>query len=298
MQPVLHEIIACVPDWANARKISIDLLPGGMTNQNYRITVDGQSFVLRVSGSNTALLGINRNNECDITRAAARIGIAPEVVYCIEPEGHLVTRFIPGRKVSRADTQQPELSSRLAQVLKRIHALPPMNAAFSPFRSIEAYSTAAAQLGSTFPANFDWFMDQMHVIEHTERAHPTPAALCHNDFVRGNLLYDTTIAVLDWEYAGMGNIFFDLATIVLDNRLSAEQERWFLECYFGNLRPEYQEHLTRMKRIWLLREAVWGLLQSKISDIDFDFQGYAAARFVRLAHHLTTGSDTEMVVKR
>jgi thiamine kinase-like enzyme len=297
MLSVLHEIIRRVPDWTHAQAISIDLLPGGMTNQNYRITVDSQPFVLRVSGPNTPLLGINRRNECAITRAAGLIGIAPEVVYCSEPEGHLVTRFICGHKLSRADLQRPELSAHLAQILKQIHALPPVDATFSPFRSIESYHTAAARLGSTFPANFDWFIAQMYTIEQAERAHPIPDSLCHNDLVRGNLVNDTTITVLDWEYAGMGNFFFDLATVILDNRFSADQERWFLECYFGTIHPDYGEHLGRMKCIWLLREAVWGLLQAQISDIAFDFQGYAAARFARLAHYLTTGTDTEVTIQ-
>lgn len=178
----IHELIARVPDWASAREISLARFLGGMTNWNYHITVDGQHFVLRVSGPNTALLGINRSNECVITRAAARIGIAPEVVYFIEPEGHLVTRFISGCKISGRDMQRPEMSYQLAQILKRIHALPPMDITFSPFRSIDAYSTAAAHLGSTFPANFDWLMEQMHAIEQAERAQPMPAALCHNDW--------------------------------------------------------------------------------------------------------------------
>jgi thiamine kinase-like enzyme len=297
MFPALHQIITRVPDWSNARVISIDLLPGGMTNQNYRITVDGQPFVLRVSGPSTALLGINRSTECAITRMAGQLGIAPEVVYCIEPEGHLITRFIPGYKLSRTDMQRPELSYHLAQILKRIHALPPIDVTFSPFHSIEAYVSAAAQLGSSFPANFDWFLAQMYAIEQAELEHPTPASLCHNDLVRGNLVNDTTITVLDWEYAGMGNIFFDLATVVLDNRFSADQERWFLECYFGTVQPDYADQLARMKCIWLLREAVWGLLQAQISEIAFDFQGYAAARFARLAHYLTTGTDTDVAIQ-
>jgi thiamine kinase len=292
MRPTPHEIIVRIPDWTHAQQISSERLPGGMTNRNYLITVDGQRFVLRVSGPNTTLLGINRSTEHAIIRAAAQIGIAPEVVYGIEPEGHLVTRFILGRKLSREDTRRPEVSYQLAQLLKRIHALPAVDATFSPFRSIESYSAAVAQLGSSLPVNFEWFLEQMYAIEQAERRHPAPVCLCHNDFVRGNLVYDTTITVLDWEYAGMGNIFFDLATVVLDNRFSADQERWFLECYFGTIRLEFSEHLTRMKRIWLLCEAVWGLLQSKIADIDFDFQGYAAARFARLEHHITTGMDT------
>src|SRR5437867_12280722 len=56
----LEEAIAHVPMWAGATDLTISVLAGGITNRNFRVTVRGESFVLRVSAENTELLGINR----------------------------------------------------------------------------------------------------------------------------------------------------------------------------------------------------------------------------------------------
>src|SRR5882762_5590400 len=85
-----------VPRLAQAKNLSATFLAGGITNQNYRVEADGESFVLRVPGENTALLGIDRRYEAHNHGVAAAAGVAPEVVGLIEPEGCLVTRFIGG----------------------------------------------------------------------------------------------------------------------------------------------------------------------------------------------------------
>ena len=72
------------------------MLGGGITNHNLKVEVDGEAYVLRVAGKDTSLLGIDRTVEHEATRAAAALGVGPEVVAFVEPEGWLVTRFIDG----------------------------------------------------------------------------------------------------------------------------------------------------------------------------------------------------------
>ena len=74
-------------------------LTGGVTNLNYKIDADGKSYVLRICGQDTDKLGIRRDVEYCANLAAGQLGIAPEVLYCIEPEGYLVTRFIKARRL-------------------------------------------------------------------------------------------------------------------------------------------------------------------------------------------------------
>ncbi len=64
----------------------------GLTNANYRVDVNGERFVLRVSGDNTERLGINRQHEFTALKNAAAIGLGPEVFAFMLPESHLVTR--------------------------------------------------------------------------------------------------------------------------------------------------------------------------------------------------------------
>ena len=66
---------------------SVEALGGGITNHNFRVTVGGELFVLRIGGRDTAVLGIDRRVEHEASLAAAALGIGPEVVAFVEPEG-------------------------------------------------------------------------------------------------------------------------------------------------------------------------------------------------------------------
>jgi aminoglycoside phosphotransferase (APT) family kinase protein len=151
----LEEAISRVPHWAGATDLQTSFLAGGITNQNYRVDVGGESFVLRIGGANTEQLGINRAYEHAANVAAAGLGIAPEVIYFIEPEGYLVTHFIAGRPLPPAEIGQSENIRRVAAALRQIHALPPFAATFSPFRTIEDYTQTAQRYNVIFPDTFE-----------------------------------------------------------------------------------------------------------------------------------------------
>ena len=83
--------------WAG-RDARLEPLGGGITNRNFKVTVGDEAFVLRIGGKDTELLGIDRDAEHAASRIAAELGLAPEVVGFVEPEGYLVTRFVEDRK--------------------------------------------------------------------------------------------------------------------------------------------------------------------------------------------------------
>ena len=72
----VKQIIARIPGWSQARNLKVERIEG-LTNMNYRVTVDGERYVLRVSGENTARLGINRSHEFVALENAAEAGIGP-----------------------------------------------------------------------------------------------------------------------------------------------------------------------------------------------------------------------------
>ena len=124
-------------------------LEGGITNRNYRLRWGGRDCVLRLPGKDTELLGIDRRTECEATRAAAAAGVGPEVV-AFEPRlGCLVTLFIEGGPVAAEELRGriPEL----ADILRRIHAGPPLPTAFDPFAVVEAYRRVAEGRGGEIP---------------------------------------------------------------------------------------------------------------------------------------------------
>ncbi|MBI3912935.1 MAG: phosphotransferase family protein [Chloroflexi bacterium] len=281
MALTLEQALARVPMWCDARDLTTSPLGGGITNQNFRVDVGGESFVLRIGGADTELLGINRQHEYAANVAAARIGIAPEVIYFVEPEGYLVTRFLQARPIPRDEMQQPENIRRVAHALKQIHALPAIPGTFSPFRTIEDYAATARRYNVAFPANFDWLMARLSEIEAAFAREPFVPRPCHNDLLNENFLDDGNIHVIDWEYAGMGDIAFDLANFAVHHQLDDEQGQALLSEYFSDVTARHVARHKLMKIGSDIREAMWAMVQIGISKLDFDFRGYADKHFAR-----------------
>ena len=278
----VEEAIAHIPIWQDATDLQFSLLRGGITNHNYRVDVGGESFVLRISGDKTELLGIDREYEYAANLAASEIGIAPEVIYFMKDQGFLITRFIPGRPVPPEELRQPQNLQIVAQTLHRIHDLSEIPGTFSAFQVVRDYADVARDYKVTFPENFDWLISQMNDAESALMTQPLTQRPCHNDLLNGNFLLTDRLYVLDWEYAGMGDLFFDLANFSNNHELSEAEDRLLLDCYFGEVSPQDAAHLSIMKFMSDFREAMWGLVQIGISNLDFDFREYANKHFDRL----------------
>jgi len=100
--------------------------------------------------------------------------------------------------------------------------------------------------------------------------------LGHNDLLNGNLLLvDGRIRLIDWEYSGMGDPFFDLANFSSHHDLGEEGDLALLEAYWGETGPALLAALGLMKLVSELREALWGVVQMAVSQLDEDFEAYA-----------------------
>ena len=277
----MSELDAAVERVWPGRDARVEVLGGGITNHNLKVEVDGELFVLRVAGKDTALLGIDREVELEATRAAAAAGIGPEVVAFVEPEGWLVTRFVDGEAPPLERMGEPELLRRVAEALRAFHDGPPIRGAFDSFRVAESYRRTALDRGGEVPPAFVWAQAVGTRIE--AKRGPGDPVPCHNDLLNANFLDDGEhLWIVDWEYAGMGDRFFDLANFSINHELDSDARRELLEAYFGEVRPDDVSALELMRFMSDFREAMWGVVQSAVSELDFDFPGYAAEHFARL----------------
>jgi thiamine kinase-like enzyme len=279
-----------VPETAR-RKLTLTPLSGGITNRNYLVTpADGDDrYVIRLAGNDTHLLGISREVEHAATVAAAGVGVGPQVVAFIRPEGYLVTRFIIGSPVSLEQIHQPETLARVVDSLRRIHGGPAIPGLFVPFRIVEAYRALAASRGVPIPPAWEPAHEASRRIERVFLEVPTELRPCHNDLLNANFLDDgTRIRIVDWEYAGMGDPFFDLANFSVNHDLTPDEDAYILGLYDGILRVSRLARMELMRIISDFREAMWGVLQQGISTLDVDFVAYADEHFERLLRHATS----------
>ena len=271
------------------RRVAIEPLGGGITNRNFRVDTDGRSYVLRIGGKDTEVLGIDRRAEYRAASVAASLGVGPEVVGFVEPEGYLVTTFVEGAAAPPEEIRRPEVLAEVAGLLRRVHDGPALPARFDSFRVVEAYRASAITYGVDVPAAYE---EAKATADRVEAAlGPQPPAACHNDLLNANFIRSPDgIRIVDWEYAGMGDRFFDLANFSVNHELDEDGESAFLSAYFGEARPPDATHLRLLRFMSDFREAMWGVLQQGISELDFDFADYAARHFERLRRTAASGA--------
>jgi thiamine kinase-like enzyme len=285
-----------VPELAG-RELTLTALSGGITNRNYLVAVAGSAdrFVIRLAGNDTHLLGISREVELAATVAAAGVGVGPEVVAFIRPEGWLVTRFIEGSPLPEAEARRPDNLARVADALRRFHDGPAIPGLFVPLRIVEVYRALAAERGVRMPPEYEL----AHAIGRRIELALLPAAFelrpCHNDLLNANFIDDgRRLRIVDWEYAGMGDPFFDLANFSVNHGLSVGDDDVLLAAYDGGVsRPDRHARLARLALMRIVsdfREAMWGVLQQGISTLDIDFAAYASEHFERLLANASTPS--------
>ena len=269
----------------SGRPLTLTALSGGITNRNFRIDAAGtdQRWVIRLAGNDTHLLGISREVEHAATVMAAGVGVGPEVTAFIRPEGYLVTRFIVGSPVSDESVHRPETLRRVADSLRRIHGGPAIPGLFIPLRIVEAYRALAAARGVPIPPEYDKAAAVARRIEGAFLARPIELLPCHNDLLNANFIDDgDRIRIIDWEYAGMGDPFFDLGNFSINHELTPDEDAILLRAYDGTIRPDRLARLTLMRVVSDFREAMWGVLQQGVSTLDVDFVAYARRSFDRL----------------
>jgi thiamine kinase-like enzyme len=273
----MSELEAAVERVWPGSEARVEVLGGGITNHNLKVEVDGETFVLRVAGKDTDLLGIDRTVELEATKAAGALGIGPEVVAFVEPEGWLVTRFVEGTTPPLERMREPDLLVRVAAALRAFHHGPSIPGTFDSFRVVERYRETALSWGGVVPDAFDLAHQLAGRIERVRGSEPPKP--CHNDLLNANFLDDgERLCIVDWEYAGMGDPFFDLANFSINHELDDAARRDLLRAYGADdLRA-----LELMRFMSDFREAMWGVVQTAVSDLDFDFAAYAAEHFERL----------------
>jgi thiamine kinase-like enzyme len=108
---------------------------------------------------------------------------------------------------------------------------------------------------------------------------------------------DGHVRFLDWEFAGMGDLYFDLATLAYAfdsvHTLSPELQEYVLACYFGDVTPHHWRRFRGMLFMLMFFSAMWGLVQDgmlragAIEAVDgFDFLEYADTTFTAMREAL------------
>ena len=115
-----------------------------------------------------------------------------------------------------------------------------------------------------------------------ERDQPVPVA-CHNNLLSENFILtpEGRIWLIDWEYGGMNDPYFDLGDFCVEHPLAESEERAILAAYCGRFEEQRYARMMLHKLVVDLVWSIWAMIQCKIATIDFEFYRYGTDRVAR-----------------
>ena len=283
------EIIARIDDW-KGKDVRWEPLGGGITNHNYVVWVNGGAedpgggkYVMRIPGQGTEMF-IDRDVERDCMIQAAQVGVGPRVAYQIDPEGALVIDFVEG-EIMHPETMagHPDRIRQAVETVKVFHDKAVFKHEIHVFKMLRDYTKIARDIGAPMP---DRLEAMLHVTDDIEKAtgrDPVPDVACHNDLLSENFIIDADgkMWILDWEYGGMTDPYFDLGDFVMEHPYSREEERLIIEAYCGDMSERFFGRMMLYKIVSAVWWAVWAMIQHTISKIDFDYMEWGMERVAR-----------------
>ena len=259
---------------------------GGLTNLVFRVDHGGEQYVLRLPGKGTEEY-INRANEAQAAKAAAKAGVSPDVIHVDAKTGVMVTRL-----VDEAVTMSPEkfksiagAPGRAGEALKRLHASGAVFATeFNLFKMIDEYLKVLSTKDVELPSGYHDVVREAEGARKALDAHKLPLVACHCDPLCENFLDQgqARMWIVDWEYSGMNDPMWDLGDLSVEGSFTAAQEEEMIGAYFGGA-PTAAERgrIVIYKAMCDLLWTLWGIIQHVNQNPADDFWAYATGRFER-----------------
>ena len=124
---------------------------------------------------------------------------------------------------------------RIGKLLKEFHSKKfQAENTFNPIDQFNSYYNQIDEL----PYGLD---DYMYIIDEFKKLYKADR-LCHNDLVEGNFLFTkNALYLIDFEYAGYNDYYFDIASFISENDLNYEETITFLKAYFTDEECNYDK---------------------------------------------------------
>jgi len=282
----IFELVSSIPLFKekNAKITRIEVLPGGLTNSNYKVTIDGVTYALRLAGDGT-MEYLDRPAEKHNAQIMSDIGVNAPIIYYDETTGNQVCKYIDDSITLHpehfADNHYVKLA---AQVFRKYHTCgKDFISEFNPLRETRNYRQLLKQKNMPFYEGAELMEQKFDEVEEALTKHPSTLAPCHNDPLCENWLDDKkNFYLIDWEYGGMNDPMFDLGALSIEANLTDEQERLLLKEYYGGDLNERQWGCLIMNKflcdvLW----TYWAVLQIATGKSYDDYWPYGLNRYNR-----------------
>ncbi len=261
---------------------SVQPLPGGLTNENFRVTTRTGDYVARLARRSSELLAIDRDCEYRNSLAAAASGIAPQVITHVPEAGALVIAWVEGRTLAAADLGSTAVLQSVADAARTLHSGPRFSSDFDMFDISSRYLQTVLDRGFRLPDRYLDFTAEWEQVRTVLSMDAPDTVPCHNDLLAANFIDDgARLWLIDYEYSGNNDPCFELGNIWSESNLSDEQLALLVHRYCGEQRPDLVARARLQALVSQYGWTLWGVIQQSVSDLDFDFWAWSMEKYER-----------------
>ncbi len=287
----LERVLAQLPLAAQPREVVA--LPGGLTNDSFKVTAPDRTVVVRLSGPGGDLLAIDRQAEHVNSLRAAASGAAPAVVAYLPEDRALVVDWVEGRALTPADLSDEVMLTRVAGVCRQLHAGPRFAADLDLAAVQSRYLRIVQQHGLRVPPGYLDLLPRFEQLLRAVTAGAGPALPCHNDLVAANIVDDgVRLWLIDHEFSANADPMFDLGNLWQEADLSVDHLEHLVAAYLGG---SSRQQAARARLFGLAARCVWALwasIQDSVDPTGSELWSRALHRYERAAEELV-GPDLD-----
>ncbi|MBN3490554.1 phosphotransferase family protein [Acholeplasma equirhinis] len=229
---------------------------GGMSNYTFKVLVNGEPFTIRKIGEGGEPI-INLQTEKQHLDLIAPLGISSEIVYFDTKSGIKVSKYIEGTPLSQEFSEDDYKG--VADTLHKLHHSNIKGADYDLKNRLRRYEKLLKETPS-----HDYHMLKMFWLKmYDEEFSSINKVFCHGDAQRSNFVKGTDkLYLLDWEFTGMNDPFYDIASFGNINFDDAEK---LLSIYLD--RPAQEEELRRLRFYRMYQVLQWHIVATYKHEI-------------------------------
>lgn len=261
---------------------------GGMTNNNFKVSVKDKFYVLRVPGNGTGEM-ISRQDEIKNAVYANKIGVDAKLIYFNEDTGIKISKFIENAETLSPDAAKKQQNMKMVcKLLRTLHnSKENMNNNFNIYEKIEKYEKLSKEANGLFYDDYYQIKNKVYSLKNIMSKLDVLYMPCHNDTIAENFIKsgEEKMYLIDWEYAGMNDPMWDLAAYSLENNFNDDEEELFLKIYFnGKVEEKYKKRILINKIYQDFLWSIWTNIKEARGD---DFGSYGIDRYNRAKKNLS-----------
>lgn len=260
---------------------------GGMTNKNYKVTIDGKLYILRVPGAGTEEM-IDRNIEKKNAELGYKIGVDAKIIYFDAETGIKISEYIKDAETLTPMAAKKENNMKaVTDILRTLHNSDiKFNNRFDILGKIESYERLIKKYDGENFADYEAVREKVMKVYKALEDMKLEDRPCHNDTVPENFVKSSEdkLYLIDWEYSGMNDPMWDLAAHSIECKFSEDDEELLLKLYLDknpdeDIKKRILIHKIMQDFLW----AIWTVLKEAKGD---DFGTYGLDRYNRAKENI------------